>query len=134
MNLGRKQELFAYLHPRLIDHAHLRHWKVRLGELLRFQQQCDWNATHCRTCRKEENLIVHRQESGHRFVKIGIRNSVHRLKLAQDIILFEHGKPRWDADAYLELGEWWEQQHELCRWGGRFRDPGHFSLTHRGIR
>lgn len=27
-----------------------------------------------------------------------------------------------------------EMQHELCRWGGRFKDGNHYSLEHNGVK
>ena len=56
----------------------------------------------------------------------------HHWKLAVDLLLFRDGDYLTDSESYRELGEWWEQQHELCRWGGRFSRPdgGHFSLQH----
>ena len=57
--------------------------------------------------------------------------SMHKLKLAQDLNLIFNGQLA-DSSHYIEIGEWWEKQHELCRWGGRFDDFGHFSLSHDG--
>jgi hypothetical protein len=39
-----------------------------------------------------------------------------------------------DTDVHRPLGEWWEKQHELCRWGGRFGDGCHYSVAHRGLK
>lgn len=65
----------------------------------------------------------------------GIKNSVHTKKLAADMFLSIDGNVTWDNDDYLVLGEKWESMHELCRWGGRFknRDSVHFSLIHNGV-
>jgi hypothetical protein len=133
MRLGEKQELFMRLLPRLIDKAHELGFDVRGGELLRFEQQARWNAEHCRRCKMPRNHTFHRN-NGHTFTPIGIVNSLHRQKLAIDLILFKAGEPCWSSSQYQELGSWWKQQHELCRWGGDFRSPdgGHFSLTHKG--
>lgn len=128
MRLGKKQELFARLHPRLTDEAHRQGFDIRFGELQRFDQQAEYNATHCRKCKKTKGHTNHRT---HRFRSIGIRNTVHKLKLAQDYNLVKNGR-LCSADKYTALGEWWEKQHKLCRWGGRFSDAGHFSLEHQG--
>jgi hypothetical protein len=68
--------------------------------------------------------------------------SMHKLKIAVDLNLFMGGVWKVEPVDFKELGEWWEKQHELCRWGGRFGetspgagdgyDSNHFSLTHDG--
>ena len=71
---------------------------------------------------------------------VGIRNSLHRLSLAIDIRLFreDNGVYKYltDSEDYRTLGEWWEGQHPLARWGGRFSKPdgGHFSFEWKGVR
>lgn len=119
-NLGSRQELFAELLPHLLDHIRVLGWKVRLGD-------------------------------GHVQAGVGHRkNSLHYVRLAQDLNLFIDGEyvtdgrdPRW-----LTLGRFWESLHPLCRWGGRFQesydpesnmpleftgvDSNHFSLTYQG--
>lgn len=49
-----------------------------------------------------------------------------------DLHLFRDGKWLSSTEDHRALGEWWEQQHELCRWGGRFSDGNHYSLEHDG--
>ena len=70
--------------------------------------------------------------------------TVHRFGLAQDYSLFRvntwvGGKPASvtylsDTESHREFGEWWEKQHPLCRWGGRFNDGGHYSFAWNGVR
>ena len=129
MRLGEKQELFATLLPRLLDKAHSLGFKVRIGEVLRFEQQARYNSTHCRKCKQTK---AHRNHPGHKFRSIGILNSLHRQKLAVDIVLFRDGKPCWDSESYRTLADWWVEQHELCRSGIGWGDGGHFSVTHGG--
>jgi hypothetical protein len=62
----------------------------------------------------------------------GESNSCHKLKLAKDINLFKNGDYLEDTEHHRELGEFWESLHPLCRWGGRFQDGNHYSLTHDG--
>jgi len=130
LDLGAKRELFATLLPRLLAEAHRQGYHVRIGEVVRGEQQAEWNATHCVVCKG--SATGHGTE--HRFKPHGIRLSVHRDGLAVDLILCLDGKPLWNEDAYQSLGAWWETENELCRWGGRFADPGHFSLEHEGRR
>lgn len=112
MKLGEKQELFMRLLPRLIDKAHELGFEIRGGDLFRDPR-------------------VH----GEMNVKqgYGAKNSCHKLKLAIDLNLFKGGVFLSTSEDHKELGEWWEKQHELCRWGGRFNDGNHYSLTHDGF-
>lgn len=62
----------------------------------------------------------------------GIRNSVHMDRLAIDVNLFRAGVWLPNAEAHEPLGKWWEAQHPLARWGGRWGDGNHYSLEHNG--
>lgn len=66
----------------------------------------------------------------------GIKNSVHRYKLAVDLFLLKNGTVTWNTEDYRVLGEKWESMHPLARWGGRFknRDAVHFSFEHNGVK
>jgi len=111
MKLGKKQELFMRLLPRLIDKAHSLGFEIRGGDLYR-------------------DPSLH-GEFGKK-VGYGSKNSNHKLKLAVDLNLMKNGRLVTSTKGHEELGEWWEQQHELCRWGGRFKDGNHYSLEHWG--
>ena len=131
MSLGAKRELIARLFIRLIAEALRQGYEVMIEEVKRGDVQCEYNATHCGTCKETK-----RNHTGadHDFHAIGIRYSVHRSGLAVDITLRRNGRPLWARKHYLSLGLYWESLHELCAWGGRFRDAGHFSLRHGGRR
>lgn len=111
MPLGEKQQLFMRLLPRLIDKAHDLGFEVRGGDLFR-DPRC--------------------------FGKFGEKksysasNSCHKLKIAIDLNLFKNGEYKIRTMDHEELGMWWEKQHELCRWGGRWNDANHYSLFHNG--
>lgn len=111
MRLGDKQELFMRLLPRLIDKAHELGFQIRGGDLYRDSRL--------------HGSIGESKGYGH-------RNSCHKLKLAIDLNLFKDEKFITTTEGHKELGEWWEAQHELCKWGGRFNDGNHYSLTHTG--
>lgn len=64
----------------------------------------------------------------------GISRSLHTVGLAIDLNLFKDGIYLSSTESHRTLGEWWETQHELCRWGGRFNDGNHYSLEHNGIK
>jgi hypothetical protein len=119
MTLGEKQKLFMRLLPRLIDKAHEMGFEIAGGDLFRDPR-------------------VH----GAIGVKLGYGHprSAHKNKLAIDLNLFKDIDSDGDLD-FLEktefhrpLGEWWEKQNELCRWGGRFNDGNHYSLEHEGVK
>lgn len=105
MKLRDKQSLFASLVPLLILKALQLGYEVTLGELQRPMDAAD-----------------------------GHPRSTHKFKLAIHLNLFRDGKYLRKTDDHEPLGIWWEQQHELCRWGGRFSDGNHYSLEHGGVR
>lgn len=118
MKLGQKQELFMRLLPRLIDKAHELGFEIRGGDLYRDER------VHGK----------YGEKKGY-----GRDKSNHKLKLAIDLNLFSprctsRGNFCDKTEDHRPLGEWWEQQHELCRWGGRFNDGNHYSLEHWGGR
>lgn len=119
MTLGEKQRLFMRLLPRLIDRAHELGFELTGGDLFRDP--------------RVHGAIGEKKAYGH-------PKSAHKHKLAIDLNLFKDADSDGDLD-YLEktefhrpLGEWWEQQHDLCRWGGRFDDGNHYSLEHDGVK
>ena len=63
---------------------------------------------------------------------IGIRSSLHTIKLAIDLNLFRDGEWLRSTEDHRPIGEWWEQQHPLNTWGGRFSDGNHYSSTRDG--
>jgi hypothetical protein len=65
---------------------------------------------------------------------IGVRSSLHTKKLAIDLNLFKDGVWLRNTEDHRPIGEWWERQHPLCRWGGRFGDGNHYSSERDGVR
>ena len=111
MKLGEKQELFMWLLPRLIDKAHELGFEVRGGDLFRDPRAFGKVG----------------ESKGY-----GNKNSAHKKKLACDLLLFKDGVFLTQTEDHQPLGEWWEKQHPLCRWGGRFNDGNHYSLEDSG--
>lgn len=64
----------------------------------------------------------------------GITNSLHCIGLAIDLQLYKDGVWLSHLEDYRPIGEWWKQQHPLCRWGGDFQKPDsdHFSIEWQG--
>lgn len=135
MTLGQKQRIFSRLVGLLLLKAYELGFEVSLGEALRSPEQARRNAETCRHCKLH---ISEHSDTGHcpkgptKFRAVGIADSLHCSKLAIDLNLFKNGHYLQASKSYTLLGEWWEKQHELCRWGGRFGDGNHFSLAHGG--
>lgn len=64
----------------------------------------------------------------------GRSRSCHKVRLAVDFNLFKDGKYLTTTEDHRPLGEWWEKQHPLARWGGRFNDANHYSFEWEGAR
>lgn len=58
--------------------------------------------------------------------------SLHHVGLALDLLLYRNGAYLTKTEDYRRLGEFWERQHVLARWGGRFNDGNHFSFEWEG--
>jgi hypothetical protein len=112
MTLREKQSLFAILVAQLIQYMTGLGYEATLGEA--------WRSP----------------EEAARLAKLGkgSARSLHCQKLAIDINLFKDGKYLSKTEDHLHFGEWWERQHALCTWGGRFEDGNHYSITHGGMK
>ena len=61
-----------------------------------------------------------------------MKNSLHYDGLAIDIDLFKDGVYLTKTKDHQRFGEFWEALHPDCRWGGRFKDGNHYSVTYLG--
>lgn len=111
MTLGQKQRAFAKLLPRLIDKAHELGFEVTLGDAYRDPR------VHGKVGEK---------------AAYGAAYSMHKSRCAIDLNLFKNGEYCTKTSDHKPLGEWWEQQHPLACWGGRFNDGNHYSFEHQG--
>jgi len=113
VTLREKQVLFARLLGTLLSEAFGRGYQVTMGEAYRSKEEAERLAAK----------------------GLGIKNSLHRLRLAVDLNLFRGDQYLTKTEDYAALGVYWKSLHELCRWGGDFqrRDGGHFSITHNGV-
>jgi len=104
MRLRQKQSLHVKLFGQLIQRAYELGYELTWGDAARIDRR------------------------GH------MPNSLHYVRLAVDVNLFVDGE--WISDgshpSWSVLGEYWENLHPLARWGGRFGDANHFSITHGG--
>ena len=121
MTLRQIQSEFARLVPRLIDKAFAMGYEATLGDAYRDPR-------------------VH----GAMGVAMGYGHpkSGHKLRVAIDLNLFHDGQFLGASEDHKALGEWWEQQHPLARWGGRFKDSkgspapdgNHYSFEYQGVK
>ena len=107
MTLRQKQSLFAFLVARLIIFANENRYEITFGESWRSPEEAKRQAK----------------------LGAGIVNSLHTKRLAIDLNLFKDGKYLTSTESHRLLGEWWERQHPLCRWGGRWKDGNHYEVT-----
>lgn len=110
MSLGDKQRLFAKLVGQLIAKIYEHGYECTL----------DW-------CYRPPEVAAYYASIG-----VGIRNSLHTYKLAIDLNLFKDEVWLRSGDDHRFFGEWWEKLHPLCKWGGRFGDSNHYSISHEG--
>lgn len=110
MTLLQTQFIFSTLVPRLIDEAHRLGFQVTGGEWLRSPEEA------ARLAKKG----------------VGLKNSLHKDKLAIDLNLFRDGVYQRTTEAHRQLGTWWEAQSAgkdyVTHWGGHFGDGNHYSI------
>lgn len=58
-----------------------------------------------------------------------MKGSLHYSGLAVDIDLTRDGQYLTLTEDHKVFGEYWESLHKDCRWGGRFKDGNHYSMT-----
>jgi hypothetical protein len=132
------QVQYLKLLPRLVDQAFTMGFELTLGEGWRTDEQAIIHAmgaagraelaAHLEKDPRFHGLAVAVANNGN---ERGIVLSLHRDRLAIDLNLFKDGRP-CVAEEYRPVGEWWEKQHSLARWGGRFGDADHFSFEFQG--
>ena len=105
MSLRKKQSKFARMIADLILYAYENGYELTFG-----------HAYRCQDC------------------KVGMANSLHKVRLAVDLNLFRDGRYLTSTDDYHPLGVFWESLDQKCAWGGRFTKPdgNHFSMEHDG--
>lgn len=119
MTLAQKRCRFTRLIAKLINQANAMGYEIAVDQFKRTQEEADANAAAGK----------------------GIKNSLHLLGLAGDVILYDSAfNPLpFSKSTYSALGEYWESQSTqdiTCCWGGRFSTPDcdHFSVAHEGVK
>lgn len=113
MSLRKKQSEFARLVGNLIIRAYTMGYEVTLGDAYRDP--------------RVHGAMGVRKSYSH-------PKSAHKIRLAIDLNLFKDGEFLETTEDHRPLGEWWEKQHPMARWGGRFDDGNHYSFEHDGVR
>lgn len=106
------QQKFAEMSVSLYQFILTKGWKFTYGE------------TYRSPIKAEENAEAH----------TGIANSLHTLKLAVDLNIFNSVGMFETFEDFRPIGEYWESIGGS--WGGRFKnqDCDHFSLSFNGVR
>ena len=130
MTLGERQELFMRLLPRLIDKAHELGFEIRGGDLFRDPRLhgAYGKDTVIRYLEALGNAFNMNKARDQGYRNYGKKSSEHKNKCAIDLNLFQDGQYRASTDDHRELGTWWEDQHTMCRWGGRYNDGNHYEV------
>jgi hypothetical protein len=113
LSLRKKQSEFARLVGKLILKAYDLGYEVTLGDAYRDP--------------RVHGAMGVRKSYSH-------PKSAHKIRLAIDLNLFKNGEFLETSEDHRSLGEWWERQHPLARWGGRFDDGNHYSFEHDGVK
>jgi hypothetical protein len=113
VSLRKKQSEFARLVGKLILKAYDLGYEVTLGDAYRDP--------------RVHGAMGVRKSYSH-------PKSAHKIRLAIDLNLFKNGEFLETSEDHRPLGEWWEKQHPMARWGGRFDDGNHYSLEHEGVK
>lgn len=109
-----KQVAFAINQAHLVLALAQKGYSVTLGEAYRTEEQAKLNAA----------------------AGVGIANSLHNLRLAIDLNLFQGATYLTRSEDYRVAGEIWKSLNTDNRWGGDFKtlpDGNHFSMTHEGV-
>jgi len=129
-----KQFLFTESLAKLIEHAGLLGYKIKLGEVLRSDEQAEINAMGfdgreilCKIIEHAFPMLARkiRNNRGN-----GIRNSVHCMALAVDVQLFDSAGTKWLQEKYPYelLADFWESLGSEHRAGVRWGDTPHYSI------
>lgn len=133
---------FAHDLAGLIQYAESLGYKIKIGEVLRSDEQAEINALGFSGRKALGSLIegafplLAKKITNNR--GNGIRNSVHCLALAADVQLFDASSEPWkwvqDAYHYTLLADYWEALSPDHKAGVRWGDTPHFSIGWNGAK
>ena len=130
MKLGRRQEEFARLVPRLIDKAYELGYRGRGGSWLRDARlHGHKHVMDVMSWLEQEFPEVAHEANKAGYRAYGSRSSEHKDKCAIDLNLRKPGFGMVvTTEEHRKLGEYWESLHPMCRWGGRYNDGNHYEF------
>lgn len=137
MGLLEHQQLFGRLLPQLISKAHELGFEATIGESHRTDEQAEINALGPEGRERLGRVLDATHPTLAKKVRnngrvVGIRHSVHVLKLAIDLHLFNGTTYLTSTEDHRPLGMFWIALHPWCRWGGDWGDGNHYSLEYDG--
>lgn len=100
MTLGDRQEVFSRLLAKLITKIYDMGFHVRMGDVYA----------------KPRNPPEHKA------------NSLHYIKCAADLNLFQNGKFLTEEKDHAPFADYWESLHPNCRNGRRYGDSNHYEI------
>lgn len=137
--VGDLQRLFFHLVIRWANWAEARGYSFTWGEAFRSDEQAEINVAGI--LGRERMAILLEKEFPQMAAAIrnngkanGIRLTAHGQRLALDLNAFKAGELLTRTEEWRELGEYWEDLHESCRWGGHFGDGNHLSMEFNGVK
>lgn len=136
--LGPLQREFSRCIAKLIEKITADGLECTFGEALRTEEQAAINSLSL-TDRAIIRALLEKKypilaDAIGKSTSVGIKNSVHRNRLAIDLQLFRNGIWLSDASDYIPYGAFWKGLNPLARWGGDFGDADHFSFTYQGAK
>jgi hypothetical protein len=105
MSLSKQQQAFA------VDVA---------KQILYINAQIGYACTLGEAHRPSETALLYAKK------KIGIKDSLHTIRLAIDLNLFYNGEYLTKTEDHEKFGEYWESLHPDNVWGGRYNDGNHY--------
>jgi hypothetical protein len=100
---------------------------LMIADLIKEATNLGYQLTFGEAYRPPETAIIYEKQ------KRGIKNSLHIKRLAVDFNVFKNGKLLSNGEEFKDLGKYWEFVLGGT-WGGNFKDGGHFSLEHEGVK
>ena len=105
------------------------HFALTLAQFIVRINALGWKVTFGEAYRPPELAQLYAQQGR------GIANSLHTVRLAMDLNVFDKDNNYISDTKDLEtVGAIWEAQDSLATWGGRFGDGNHFSFGFEGRR
>lgn len=105
------------------------HFALTMARFITRISELGWKVTFGEAYRPPETAALYASQGR------GIKNSLHTVRLAMDLNIFDKDNNYITNTNELEIvGAIWEAQDSLATWGGRFGDGGHFSFGFEGRR